>query len=98
MSKHENSLFPNFFTSYVNLPEWRLKETNVSLISFLRLFTETITPKKKAFFQNFKINIVKLTKFLERFSKKVDYNEEKLISGAEYESRNIPLTLTRSSY
>ena len=62
------------------------------------VYGDNYSQKKKLFFQNYKINIVKLTKFLERFSKKVDYNEEKLISEAEYESRNIPLTLTRSSY
>ena len=52
MSKYENSLFRYSLYSTVNFPEWKLKDTNVTLISFLRLFTETITPEKKAFFQN----------------------------------------------
>ena len=54
MSKYENSLFRYSLYSTVNFPEWKLKDTNVTLISFLRLFTETITPEKKAFFQNWR--------------------------------------------
>ena len=50
MSKYENSLFPYSSHSTVNLPEWRLEDTDVTLISFLRLFTETITPERKSFF------------------------------------------------
>ena len=50
MSKYENSLFPYSLQITINLPEWKLKDTNVTLISFLRLFTETITPERKSFF------------------------------------------------
>ena len=51
MSKYENSLFRYSLHSTVNFPEWKLKDTNVTLISFLRLFTETITPEKNLFFK-----------------------------------------------
>ena len=50
MSKYENTVFPYSVHSTVNLPAWRPKDTNVTLISFLRLFTETITPERKVFF------------------------------------------------
>ena len=50
MSKYENSLFRYSLYSTVNFPEWKLKDTNVTLISFLRLFTETITPERKSSF------------------------------------------------
>ena len=50
MSKYENSLFPYSLQITVNLPEWKLKVTNFTLISFLRLFTKTITPERKSFF------------------------------------------------
>ena len=50
MSKYENSLFRYSLHSTVNFPEWKLKDTNVTLISFLRLFTETITPERKSSF------------------------------------------------
>ena len=50
MLKHENSLFPYSLRSTVNLPEWRLDDADVTLISFLRLFTQTITPERKSFF------------------------------------------------
>ena len=43
MSKYENSLLAYSLHSTVNLQEWRPKDTNVTLISFLCLFTETIT-------------------------------------------------------
>ena len=45
MLKHENSLFPYSLRSTVNLPEWRLNDVDVTLISFLHLFTKTITPE-----------------------------------------------------
>ena len=50
MSDYENSLFQYSLHSTVNLPESRLKDTNITLISFLRLFIETITPERKSFF------------------------------------------------
>ena len=50
MSKYENSVFPYSVHSTVNLPAWRLKDTNDTLMSFLRLFTETVTPERKSFF------------------------------------------------
>ena len=66
MSKYENSLLSYSFQVTVNLPEWKLKDTNVTLISFLRLFTETIIlPKEKAFFQNYMTNIVEIDKIRE---------------------------------
>ena len=51
MSKYENSVFPYSVHSTVNLPAWRPKDTNVTLMSFLRLFIETITTERKVFFQ-----------------------------------------------
>ena len=51
MSKYENSVFPYSVHSTVNLRTWRPKDTNVTLMSFLRLFTETITPQRNAFFK-----------------------------------------------
>ena len=57
ISKYENKL-----------PAWRPKDTNVTLMPFLRLFTETITPERKAFLQNYMTNVVKmLTKYVRNF-------------------------------
>ena len=64
MSKYENRVFPYSVYSTVNFPAWRLKDTNVALISFLRLFTETITPER-FFFHNYMINVVKIDEILE---------------------------------
>ena len=50
MAKYENSVLLYSVHSTVILPAWRPKDTNVTLISFLRLFTETITPERKRFF------------------------------------------------
>ena len=51
MSKYENSLYPySSLQAIVNLPAWKLKDKNVTLIPFLRLFTEITTPKRKSFF------------------------------------------------
>ena len=50
MSKYENSLFPYSMQITVSLPEWKLKDTNVTLIFFLGLFTETITLERKSIF------------------------------------------------
>ena len=61
MSKYENSVFPYSVHSTVNLPAWRPKDTNVTLMSFLRLFIETITSERKVFFQ-ITSQISKLTK------------------------------------
>ena len=41
------------------------KDTNVALLSFLRLFTEKLLPKEKAFFQNYMRDIVKIDKIAE---------------------------------
>ena len=49
MPKYENSLFPYSVNSTVNVPTWWSKHTNVTLMSFLRLFTKTVTPVKKKF-------------------------------------------------
>ena len=55
MSKYKNSVFLYSAHSTVNLPAWRPKDVNVTLMSFPRVFTETITPeRKKNFF--FKIS------------------------------------------
>ena len=57
ISKYENKL-----------PAWRPKDTNVTLMPFLRLFTETITPERKVFLQNYMTNVVKmLTKYVRNF-------------------------------
>ena len=61
MSKYENSVFPHFLHSTVNLTAWRPNNTNVTLMSFLRPFTETITFKRKVFFKNYTM-LSKLTK------------------------------------
>ena len=71
MSNYENSMFPYlFFTFYciVNLPAWRPKDKNVTFMSFLRLFTETITPPKKVFIQNYMTNVVKIDEIREELS------------------------------
>ena len=68
MSKYENTVFPYSVHSTVNLPAWRPKDTNVTLISFLRLFTETITPERKVFFQNYMANVGKIDEIREELS------------------------------
>ena len=63
MSKYENSVFPYSVHSTVNLSAWRPRDTNVILMSFFRLFTETINPERNFFF--FKMTwqmLLKLTK------------------------------------
>ena len=50
MSKYENRVFPCSVHSTINFPVWRPTNTNVSLMSFLGLFTEAITPERKVFF------------------------------------------------
>ena len=56
MSKYENSVFPYSVHCTVNLLAWRPKDTNVTLISFLRLFTPVYShshdnySRKKSFF------------------------------------------------
>ena len=65
MLKYENSVFPNSVHSTVNLPAWRPKDANVTIMSFLGLFTETITLERKVFFQNYLINVVKIDKIRE---------------------------------
>ena len=51
MSRYENSLSPYSVHSTLNLLAWRPKDTNITLMSFLHLFTETITPERKLFFK-----------------------------------------------
>ena len=68
MSKYENSVFPYSVHSTVNLPAWRQKDTNVTLMSFLHLFTETITPERKSFFQYSMTNVVKVDEMREELS------------------------------
>ena len=48
--KCPNIVFPYSVHSAVNLPAWRLKETNITLMPFLRLFADTITPERKGLF------------------------------------------------
>ena len=51
MSKYENSVFPYSVHSTVNLSAWKPKDTNVTLMSFLHLFTKTFTPEREGFFK-----------------------------------------------
>ena len=69
MSKYENSVFPYSVNSARNLPAWRPNDTNVTLMSFLPLFTEIITPERKAFFQNYRTNVAKIDEIREELSK-----------------------------
>ena len=65
ISKYENSVLPYSVHSTLNLPVWRPKDKNVTLMSLLRLFTETITPKRKVFSKiNDKTMLSKLKKSL----------------------------------
>ena len=50
MSKYENNVFPYFLHYIVNLTAWRSKDTDITLMSLLRLFTEKITFDRKGFF------------------------------------------------
>ena len=68
MSNYENSVFPYSLHSTANIPAWRSKDANVTLMCFLLLFTETIAPERKSFFQNYKTNIVKIYKICEELS------------------------------
>ena len=68
MSKYKNSVFPYSVHSTVNLAAWKLKQANVTLMSFRHLFAETITPERKVFF--FKIiwqMLSKLTKSVRNY-------------------------------
>ena len=58
MSKYKNSVF-SYSVHSVHQPR-RAKDTNDNLISFIRLFTEIITPERKVFFQNYMTNVVKI--------------------------------------
>ena len=68
VSKYENSIFPHSLHSTINLPAWRPKYKNVTLLSFLRQLTETITSKRYSFFKNFITNIVKIDEIREVLS------------------------------
>ena len=48
MTKYGNNVLPYSLHSTVNLPAGKPKNTNVTSMSFLRLFTETITPERKS--------------------------------------------------
>ena len=50
ISKYENNVFPYFLHYIVNLTAWRSKDTNITLMSLLRLFIEKITFDRKGFF------------------------------------------------
>ena len=64
----KNSVFPFSLHSTVNLPAWRPKDTNVTLMPFLCLFTETINPKRKVFSQNYMTKVVKIDEIREELS------------------------------
>ena len=68
MLKYETAVFPYFLHSTVNLPAWGLKDTNVTLMFFLHLFTETVTPERKVFFHSYMTNVVKIDKIQEELS------------------------------
>ena len=57
MSKYENSVFPYSIHSTVKHFAWRPNGTNVTLMSFPRLFTEKITTERKVFFQDYMTNV-----------------------------------------
>ena len=60
MSNYENSVFHILYILLLIIQHGGRK-TNVTLMSFLRLFTETITPERKSlFFQNYMRNVVKI--------------------------------------
>ena len=74
MSKYENNVFPYSVNSTVNLPAWRPKDTNVTLMSFLRLFTprlftfsRQLLPKEKFFFKITWQILSKLTKSVRNY-------------------------------
>ena len=67
MSKYENSVFPYSLHSTVNLPPWRPKDTNVTFMTFLLLFTETITPER-TFYMTILTHIVKIDEIREELS------------------------------
>ena len=50
MLNYENSIFPYSVRSAVNLPAWRPEDAIVTLMSFLRLFTEKINFERNVFF------------------------------------------------
>ena len=68
VSKYENSVFPHSLHSTVNLTAWRPNYKNVTLLSFLRLFNETITSKRSSFFKTFMENVVKINEIREVLS------------------------------
>ena len=68
MSKYKNIVFIFCVHSTVDLPAWRPKDANVTLMYFPRVFTETITPERKNFFQNFMINVFKIDEIRKELS------------------------------
>ena len=60
ISKYENSLFSYSLHSTVNLPEWRLKDTNVLQYLFSVCSLRQLLPKEKTFLQNYTRNIAKI--------------------------------------
>ena len=60
MSKYENSLFPYSLQITVNLPEWKLKGK-----CYFNIFSPSVYWNKKALFQNYMKNIVKIDKIRE---------------------------------
>ena len=65
ISKYENSLFSYSLHSTVNLPEWRLKDTNVLQYLFSVCLLRQLLPKEKTFLQNYTRNIAKIDEIRE---------------------------------
>ena len=68
MSKTENNVFSYSVHFTVNITAWRMENPTVTLVSFLRLFTEAITPKRKDFFQNYMAKFVKIEEIREKIA------------------------------
>ena len=68
MLNYENSIFPYSVRSAVNLPAWRPEDAIVTLMSFLRLFTEKINFERNVFFQNYMTNVAKIDEIREKLS------------------------------
>ena len=64
-SKHENSVFPYSLHSTVNLPAG---DRYVTIMYFIHLFNETITPERRSFFTNYMKNIAKIGEIREELS------------------------------
>ena len=61
MLKYEDSVIPYLVHSTLNLRRWRRKDANLSWMSYLCLFTETVAPERKVLFSKLhdKINEIR---------------------------------------